>query len=270
MLQDLEYVASFGILGCFEGCAVGLYAKDLLFYFFFATEDIDEIAVRLTHFPPIGTWNDPRRCVDFRLRDDERFAVFGVESLSQVSGDFQVLLLVFSDRYLVCTVEENIGSHQDGIKEQSRIDVVELLFFILEGMRICQHRVRREATQMPAQFHHLREVGLAVEQVGFRIEPKRQPSGCGMQDVLLQGGAILNRRECVEVGNEKQRLCAFLLGHFDGGENGTQNIAQVRGSRALNTREYAAHFNEKGDLGYISNGEANIYAPKKCSSKSSE
>ncbi len=54
-----------------------------------------------------------------RLRHHESRAEAGVEPHRQIAGQLEVLALVLADRDLVGLVDQDVGSHQDRVREQS-------------------------------------------------------------------------------------------------------------------------------------------------------
>ena len=54
--------------------------------------------------------------------DTENIPVDVVEAVCYVSTEFNMLLLILSDRHIVGLIQENIGSHQRGICKKARID----------------------------------------------------------------------------------------------------------------------------------------------------
>ena len=79
-----------------------------------------------THDPGTLFWNK-------WLRHRKEVAVQGVEAVSDVTRQLQMLFLVMTYRDLISLIQQNIGSHQNRITKQSHVDVIfEALRLVLE------------------------------------------------------------------------------------------------------------------------------------------
>lgn len=97
---------------------------EIFFERFFVVEHADEIVIRFAHFPTV----DSRKGfhgffhVGRRLFEDLLSVCF-VEGAGDVARHFEVLDLVFSYRNDVGVVGENVGRHEDGIREGCHVEI---------------------------------------------------------------------------------------------------------------------------------------------------
>ena len=91
------------------------------------TEDVDRVSITLTHLLAVGSGNDGNLRQDLRLGNDERLAIKIVELDGDIACDLDVLLLVFPNRNNIRIECENIRRHQDGIRKQSVVYLVDIV-----------------------------------------------------------------------------------------------------------------------------------------------
>ena len=164
-----------------------------------------------------------------------------VEPAGHVPGHLQVLQLVFADRNKIRIVQQNIRGHQHGVGEQTTVHVFQSIGFVLETVGERQALVGEEAVEVPSQFRYLRHIALAVEDRSFRIQPKGEPGGGYRIGVFPQRCPVFDLRQRVQIGDEQERLVFRLVGEVNGGPNGAEQVAQMRGACALNAGEDACH-----------------------------
>ena len=86
-----------------------------------------------------------------------------IESLDQVSGEFQMLLLVLTDGNRVGPEQENVGGHQHRIRIQTEVRSrpIRLVFELSHAIQLPGTGDRPED---PCQFGVLRYLALVVEE----------------------------------------------------------------------------------------------------------
>src|SRR4051812_4795042 len=115
-----------------------------------------------------------------------------------------MLLLILADGHQVGIVQDDIRRHENWVGEQPRVYVRKVLAFVLETVRVSQHREGRKAIEYPRKLRYHRHPALAVEYVLFGVEAAGKPGSCGVQGVLAQQHNIMHCGEAVEVGDEKE------------------------------------------------------------------
>jgi len=78
-------------------------------------------------------------------------------------------------------------------------------------MSIGQHGIWGKTIQIPREFAYLRDLGLAVKQIVFSIEPTRQPGRSYFQGVSVSLFPVFNGGKGMEVCDKKIRFIIFLL-----------------------------------------------------------
>ena len=81
-----------------------------------------------------------------------------------------MLALIVTHRYSVGVVEQNVCSHKYRIIKKPGIDVAEPVGLVFKAVGIGQHRVGREAVEVPSQFGALRQVALGIKHGALRIQ----------------------------------------------------------------------------------------------------
>jgi hypothetical protein len=144
-----------------------------------------------------------------------------------------MLFLILPDGHLIGMVEQDVRRHEDGVSEEAGVHLFVPCAVVLEGMCFLKHPVRGETAQVPREFADLGDIALPVEIVGRAVEPESRPGCSHFEAVLPSCFAIADRGEGMEIGDEKEGLVFLFIGQLDRRENGSQYIAQMWSSRAL-------------------------------------
>ncbi len=72
--------------------------------------------------------HDARRAGKPWLRFDKDLAEASIEAPTDLTGQFQVLHLIIANRHCVGLVQQNVGSHQNGVGENASVDIELVLF----------------------------------------------------------------------------------------------------------------------------------------------
>ena len=99
------------------------------------TKQRNGIAVALTHLASIQTLQDRDMVIHHRLGQGECLAIVMVKPLRNVPRHLNMLNLIATHRHLMCVENQNISSHQDGIRKQPHGDPkVRILAELLIGL----------------------------------------------------------------------------------------------------------------------------------------
>ena len=101
-------------------------------------------------------------------------AVDPVESLSNVAGDFQVLLLVLTNGNQVGIIEQDVCCLEDGIGEKPVLGGQALLDLVLIAHAFLQPTHRRHAREQPRQLGRLLDIRLNEQRGLLGVEAERQ------------------------------------------------------------------------------------------------
>ena len=101
-----------------------------------------------------------------------------IETTSQFAGKFNMWQLILTDRYLVGTIDQDIGTHQQRITEEAigrQILGFELFLLILVSRDALKPAKRRHHRHQQVQFSMLRYFRLDEQSRLIGINPGRQP-----------------------------------------------------------------------------------------------
>ena len=153
--------------------------------------------------------------------------------LGNVTGQFQVLFLVFAHGHQIGPVEKDVGRHQDWVVQQAHGHLVTLLDgLLLELDHALQPVERRDAIQEPAQFavgSHMalhKNRGLAWINAAGEIEGRRR------QRVLGQLAGVVRNGDGMQVHDTEKGVVAVL--QVDPIADRSQPVPQVQRTRGLN------------------------------------
>ena len=239
MGENLEHVAGLRVLHVLHGFRVGDDPHHRLAKLFSGGKQGQLVPVGFAHLPPVDAGYGGHLFPDDGLGDDQGFAEDAVETLGDVPGHFEVLLLVPAHRHLVGIVDENVGRHQHRIGEQAVVDLLIPAPGVLEGVRPFQQAHGRDATEHPGQFGDLGDVGLAKEGMAFEIHAQGGEGGHQLIGLLAHHLRIANRGQRMEVGDEIKGFPRLLQGQ--GRLDHAQVIAQMRLSGGLDAGQGASH-----------------------------
>ncbi len=123
---------------------------------------------------------------DHRFGDDQRLAEEVIEALGEIASDLEVLLLIATDRDHVRVVQDDVGRHQHGVIEDTGVRGLALGERIFIGRPAFELTGRDQAAEDPGELVHLDHRGLPEEHRMLRVEPRREPGGGDVVDVLLE------------------------------------------------------------------------------------
>ena len=171
--------------------AVRLGPLDFLFDSLRFVEEINRcrrVVVGLAHL--LGRFleaHDARAVLaEVDIGDGEDFAIEAVEALSQVAGNFHVLLLVIADGDEVGLVQEDVRSHKGRIGQQAGRDgVAPLGSLILVLGHAFQFADIGQGDHHPAQECMFRDFRLDEERRFFRVQAGSQVDGSQLPRALM-------------------------------------------------------------------------------------
>ena len=122
-----------------------------------------DVCVRLAHFFSrlLQRHNLCTGFADKGFGQREGFTVKTIETVRNIAGNFQMLLLVHADRHVVCLIQQNIRRHQHRISKQTDVDVFRVfLTFIFKLCHTCRFPELRVAVENPAELCVCADVAL--------------------------------------------------------------------------------------------------------------
>ena len=125
------------------------------------------------------------------FRNDEGLLVLVVYPGGNVAAQLNMLLLIVTHRNDVRIIQQNVGSHQHRIGEQTSRCRLFILAFILELGHSGQLAGIGLAGQHPSQFCVTRNIRLHENDGFLWIDSYRQIQGSHIQNMLPQGFRIL-------------------------------------------------------------------------------
>ena len=145
------------------------------------------------------------------LGHGENVAVNAVETLGNVPGQLQMLLLVGSDGHQISLIKQNVRRHQDGIVEQTRVDVVRVLgaFVLVLGHAGKLAHVGK-AVQNPRQLRMAADMALTVDDVLLRVQTAGNVGGGHFQTAAAQLGRILPNGDGVHIHHAVDAVVVVL------------------------------------------------------------
>ena len=177
---------------------------------------IDAVAFALAHFAAAVESGHFQRFlgeIEILGFGEEFHPVDIVEPACASACHFHILLLVFSHRHFLCTVLQDVGSHQGGVGEQSGVHVVGLFACLfLEGGHTFQFAQIGVHVQKQVEFQRLFHVALHIDGSFFRVEPACQVFGQDSPGAVLYVIGFGVGGKAVPIGNEEQTV-VFIL-HF--------------------------------------------------------
>ncbi len=143
----------FGGLGVFDCGGVGLDTHDEFFGGFFVSEDGEGVVVGFGHFFAVesGDFGDVGADPGFG-HDEGIFSVEVVDFADEVSGDFEVLLLVFADGNDVGVVEKDIGGHEGGVGKEGVVGGDAFGNFVFIGVAAFEEAHGADGGEDPREF----------------------------------------------------------------------------------------------------------------------
>ena len=198
---------------------------------------------RLRHFlRAVAQGHDARgRALDDRFRQDEQVdAVVVIELLGDVAGEFDVLLLVLTDRHVCRLVDQDVGRHQVWIDVQARTRGIAVLAgLVLELGHAVQPAEAGDAVEDPGEFRVRRHMALHEQGRARRIDARRDIAGrdfAGGAGQLRRFDAICG--DGVEIHHAEEALIVLL--HPDPIADRTEIVAEMEISGRLDAGQDAA------------------------------
>jgi hypothetical protein len=178
---------------------------------------------------------------DFRdpvLGQYEGLPEASIESFGDVPREFEVLLLVLTNRHLVRLVGEDVRGLEDRVEQQTSPDE-RLLFLglLLELRHPGQLAICSDRGQQPTELGVLSHVRLAEEDATGWIEPGGQQDRSRVVEALAEFGGVEPDRDGVEVDDAVDRLAHIL--ERDVGADRPQVVAEVLATGRLDAGEHA-------------------------------
>ena len=133
-----------------------------------------------------------------------------VELHGDVAGHLEVLLLILADGDFVRVVGEDVRRHEHGVREEPRVRRDAFRDFVLVGVRVLEHRHRRDRHEQPHELGHLGDVALAEERDVRvrRIEAEGEVVEGDVARELAELVRVAHGRQRVQVGDEDEALVA--------------------------------------------------------------
>ena len=147
-----------------------------------------------------------------------------------------MLHLILPDRNQVRVVQDDVGSHQDRIVEQTGIGGQSARFFLLERMTPFQESHRRDGQKEPGQLRHLGNFRLNEKGGALRIKSQSQQVERGVSDILPQTLRIADRCQRVEIGDEIEGIIRIPL-HVDILPNRSEIVTPMKPAGGLYPRK---------------------------------
>jgi len=227
---------------------VGDDARNRAFHVLGATEQRNGVVVAFGHFAAIKAWQCGHALFDQRFRHGEKlFAIAEqvVKALANVTGHFNVLDLVTTDRHLVCVEHQNVGCHQYRVAVQPHGDARIRVFAVFQvlvdrrlvGVRTVEQALGRHAGQQPGQLRDFRDIRLAIERHTLNIETGCQPGRCDFLTRALNAQRVIAFDQGVIVGQKVERVSIGVAAGYDCRANGPGVVAQVRRTGGGDTGE---------------------------------
>lgn len=197
------------------------------------------IGVRLRHFAGgiLERFDAGGGFGDIDIRHFKGVGISGIELNGEVAAEFDMLFLVFADGDAIGVVEEDIGGHEDGIKQQACADevCVAALRFILKLGHAFELAERAEAAEDPCEFIVADDVALG-EQVAFGgIEAAGDVHCEGTVRGLAQFGGFIGEGDCVLIDDTEKAL--KVIDERTPIGDGAEKVAEVEVAGGLSAGE---------------------------------
>src|SRR5215467_2887793 len=161
-----------------------------------------------------------------------------VEFLRNVPRQFEVLLLVFPDGHVRCSINENVCGHEVGVDVKPDRSVLPILTgLFLELRHPIEPADTRDAIEHPGEFGVFGDLALVEDDVFFGVDAAgKERSGhlaCGQR----QFARVLPDRDGVHVDDTIDAVIAILQRDELGDR--AEKIAEMQVAGRLYTRKYA-------------------------------
>ncbi len=134
-----------------------------------------------------------------------------VEFLRDVLRDFQVLLLVLADRNALGLEHQDVGGHQDRVREQAVVGDEPLGDLVLVGMAALEESHAGDVREDPGEFGDLRDVRLHPKGAAFGVETQGQEIRRGLEGLGPEFGAAALGGQSVVVDDEAEEVMVVLI-----------------------------------------------------------
>ncbi len=141
----------------------------------------------------------------------ESLAKISVEPFREVAGQFQMLFLVLPNRYEIGPVKQDIGRHQDRVREQADAGTFGVAFTLVLKLRHPLELAHPGyARKYPGQFRVGRDVGLDEDIGPFRVDPSGEVNAGEIERLLTQRFRVLRQRNGVQVDDTIETVVLVL------------------------------------------------------------
>src|SRR5262245_36106736 len=161
-----------------------------------------------------------------------------VEFLRNVPRQFEVLLLVFPDWHVRCSINENVCGHEVGVDvkpDRSVLPVLTGLF--LELRHPIEPADTRDAIEHPGEFGVFVDLALVVDDVFFVVDAAVKERSGDLAFGQGQFALVLPDRDGVHVDDTVDAVIAILQRDELGDR--AEIIAEMQVAARLDTRKYA-------------------------------
>src|SRR5580658_3107742 len=162
-----------------------------------------------------------------------------VEPARRISCELEVLKLVLSDRHEVGLVEQHVGGHEHGIREEADEDVLLPLALFFELRHPLQIAERRDVGEVPSELGVLADVALNEEGAAFGVETARDQIARHDFDAANELRGLVLDRDRVSVDDAEEELFAALDDLLRPRADGAEPVADVKLPARLNSGENA-------------------------------
>ncbi len=175
------------------------------------------------------------------------FSELIIEAGGDISAQFQVLFLVFSDGNVISPINQNVRRLQNGVHKQTRRDkrlivfCLNLVAFVLELRHFLQLAIRRCATQNPTQFRMFGNERL-YEQI-FSFDAASEQLKRHFPSIIAQIRRFVRRSHRVIIDNAVEATVLRL--QIDPILHCAKVIAEVQIARRLYARKHSFHSKKK-------------------------
>src|SRR5690606_1834283 len=108
-------------------------------------------------------------------------------------------------------------------------------------MRVGKHWERCKAIEVPCQFTHFRNAGLAIEVILFYVKSEGQPGGGNSSYIICTCLRIFDCGQRMKIRDEKERLIAGPLRKLDSRNDCTEKVAKMRTPTTLYACKNSCH-----------------------------
>jgi hypothetical protein len=128
--------------------------------------------------------------------------------LGGISGEFEVLALVFAHGYFGGVVQKNVGSHKRRVGEEACEHIVVGLFccFVFELCHTAQFAITNGAFHDPAQLRMFRHMALNENGRYVWVESSGEEQHCRLQGFLPKNRRVTANREGMQVNDAMEAL----------------------------------------------------------------